>query len=82
MFNMLVHAVGKAGDEIIFPSTLLNVVWLLLVLEVWQYKKKDLLALYHCRSTLFRASVYVLMVYLILQGGMFNVPQEFVYFQF
>jgi D-alanyl-lipoteichoic acid acyltransferase DltB (MBOAT superfamily) len=55
-------------------------VWLLVLVQIWQYRAKDLMCLYKSHAVV-RAGFYVVAVYLLVMYGVTD-GAEFIYFQF
>jgi D-alanyl-lipoteichoic acid acyltransferase DltB (MBOAT superfamily) len=80
MLRVLFTLQGQVGDETIYPSHLTNVIWLLFIIQMFQYVKKDLLVVYR-QGWLVKAVVYVIMVTKIIEGTGYDA-EKFIYFQF
>ena len=81
-FNIILfNTVGEIGDELIYPSTLLNVIWLLLIVQFIQWRSGDLMVIYNSKKWVLRGLFYILLVYFILEG-IIHEKQDFIYFQF
>jgi alginate O-acetyltransferase complex protein AlgI len=80
MSQTLFMGVGDIGKEIIYPNMLIETAWLLLVVQLFQYFKNDLMVVYNTKYYPIRSLVYLIMIYIML--GVNNNAQEFIYFQF
>ena len=72
--------VGHMGSEVLFPAMLLNVIWLLFAVQLYQYFTKNLDAFYRLDLWPIKSVTYVYWFYLII--GVTNYAKEFIYFQF
>ncbi len=72
---------GKIGTEFLYPANLVNVIWLLFIIQLFQYFKKDLNGVFNIRSWQLRGFVYLLILFFIGKG-INNHVQQFIYFQF
>ena len=77
----VINGVGAIGSEFLYPAMLFNVIWLLFLVQLLQYIKKDLMFVYKLNKYWLLKSVYYFVVLYILIKGEAN-GNEFIYFQF
>lgn len=80
LLTALVSLQGQVGNETIYPSHLTNVIWLLFIIQLFQYWKKDLMVLYK-QAWIVKSVVYVIMATKIIEGMGYHA-ERFIYFQF